>query len=173
MQSMRKISTRRKGRKGYSLAELPAGMIFLFVGVAIPLICLASVTYRASLLYFACRNSCIKAAKAPTWTEAVTRANTTFNQSVAAFTEISGTQQIRILIKPISGSNPSTVSGPLARNSITSNNLYFIRETCNGTVAPLFGMGSYLGLQIPGLTSQFRLRLRYDALVENADGLTE
>ncbi len=174
MHLMRKRSTHKKGRTGYSLAELPAGMIFLFVGVAIPLICLASVTYRASLLYFACRNSCIKAAKAPTWTEAVSRAATTFNQSVSAFTEISGTHQIRILIKPVSGATPSTVSGPLARNSIsTSNNLYFIRETVNGTVSPLFGMGSYLGLQIPGLTSAFRLRLRYDALVENADGLTE
>ena len=164
----------RKGQQGYSLAELPAGMIFLFVGVAIPLIILASVTYRATLLYFAVRDSCIRAAKAPTWSEGVLRGTNAFNKTVSTFTEISGTPQIRILIKPINGSPSSTVSGPLARSSIDpSNNLYFITESVNGTVSPLIAMGSYFGLQIPGLTAPFGLRLRFEALVENTDGLTE
>lgn len=174
MLSRRQSPLHRKGHQGYSLAELPAGMIFLFVGVAIPLIILASVTYRATLLYFACRDSCIRAAKAPTWSEGVTRGTNAFNKTVSSFTEISGTPQIRILIKPINGSASSTVLGPLARNSIdTTNNLYFITESVNGTVSPLIAMGSYFGLEIPGLTAPFGLRLRFEALVENTDGLTE
>ncbi len=174
--STRLQSQRRKnGLTGNSIAELPAGMIFLFIGIAIPLLILSSISYRAVLLYFACRDSCIRAAKAPTYSEAQTRALTSFNRSVAGFTEISGTQQIRIVIKPLNGSAASVVSGPLPRNSInTSTNIYLIRELVNGTVAPLIAMGGgYFGMNIPGLTSTFNLALRYDALVENPDGLTE
>lgn len=175
MHARRKSATDRKGRKGYSIAELPAGMIFLFVGVAIPLLVLSSITYRALFLYFACRDSCIRAAKAPTFTEAQTRASASFTRSVAGFNEISGTQNLRIVIKPLSGGALSVVTGPLAAGSVnTTNNVYFIRELVNGTVAPLVSMnGKYLGLNIPGLTASFNLSLRYDALVENPDGLTE
>jgi hypothetical protein len=175
MHARRESATDRKRRNGYSIAELPAGMIFLFVGVAIPLIVLSSITYRGLFLYFATRDSCIRAAKAPTYSEAQTRASASFTRSVAGFTEISGTQTLRIVIKPLAG-GPSTVrTGPLALGSVnTSNNVYFIRELVNGTVAPLLGMnGKYFGLNIPGLTSSFNLSLRYDALVENPDGLTE
>lgn len=166
---------RKNGLTGNSIAELPAGMIFLFVGIAVPLLILSSISYRALLLYFACRDSCIRAAKAPTFSEARTRATTYFNRSVAGFTEISGTQQLRIVIKPLNGAAASVVNGPLAPNTVsTSTNIYLIRELVNGTVSPLIAMrGGYFGLNIPGLTSTFNLALRYDALVENTDGLTE
>lgn len=173
---IRPQSPRQKnGLSGNSIAELPAGMIFLFVGIAVPLLILSSISYRAVLLYFACRDSCIRAAKAPTFSEARTRATASFNRSIAGFTEISGTQQIRIVIKPLTGTGSSVVSGPLPSNSInTSNNIYLIREFVNGTVSPLIAMkGGYFGLNIPGLTSTFNIALRYDALVENPDGLTE
>ncbi len=150
-------------------------MIFLFVGIAIPLLIMSSISYRAVLLYFACRDSCIRAAKAPTFSEAQTRATTFFNRNIAGFTEITGTQQIRIVIKPLNGSATTVTTGPLAANSInTSNNIYLIRQLVDGTVAPLIAMGGgYFGMNIPGLTSRFGLALRYDALVENPDGLTE
>ncbi len=166
---------RKKGLSGNSIAELPAGMIFLFVGIAVPMLILSSISYRAVLLYFACRDSCIRAAKAPTFSEAQTRATTSFNRSIAGFHEISGTQQIRIVIKPLTGTGSSVVNGPLPSNSVnTSNNVYLIRELVNGTVSPLIAMGGgYFGMNIPGLTSTFNVAMRYDALVENPDGLTE
>lgn len=175
MHARRKRATERKKRKGYSIAELPAGMIFLFVGVAIPLLVLSSITYRALFLYFACRDSCIRAAKAPTFSEAQTRASTSFARSIAGFHEISGTQFLRVVVKPLSGGAAGVVTGPLAAGSVnTTNNVYFIRQRVNGTVAPLVAMnGKYFGLNIPGLTASFNLSLRYDALVENPDGLTE
>lgn len=174
MRSLLKSPNRNKGSRGYSLAELPAGMLFLFVGIAIPLLILCSITYRASLLYFACRDSCIRAAKAPTWTEAVSRAATSFNRNVSAFTEISGTHQIRIVIKPVNGTSPSLVTGPISQASLNkTDNLYFIRETVTGTVSPLIAMGGYFGMNIPGLTAPFSLTVKADALVENPDGLTE
>lgn len=166
---------RKNGLTGNSLAELPAGMIFLFVGIAIPLLILSSISYRALLLYFACRDSCVRASKAPTYSEAQTRATNFFNRNISGFTEISGTQTIRIVIKPLSGASATVVNGPLAAGTVnTTNNIYLIRELVNGTVSPLFAMrGRYFGLNIPGLTSTFNLALRYDSLVENPDGLTE
>ncbi|MBA3859876.1 MAG: hypothetical protein C0507_23450 [Cyanobacteria bacterium PR.3.49] len=150
-------------------------MIFLFVGVAIPMLILCSITYRATLLFFAVRDSCIRAAKAPTYTEAQTRANNSFTRSIAAFSEITGTQQIRILVKPVNGSAASVVNGPIAQAALNkTDNLYFIREVATGTVSPLIAMkGGYFGMSIPGLTTAFNVTFRYDALVENPDGLTE
>jgi hypothetical protein len=176
MLSRRKSAVQRKGPHGYSIAELPAGMIFLFVGVVIPMIILCSITYRASLLFFACRDACIRAAKAPTYTEAQTRAANAFTRSISAFSEITGTQQIRILVKPVNGSAASVVNGPISQASLNKNdNLYFIRLTAVGTVSPLIAMkGGYFGMMnVPGLTSQFNITFRYDTLVENPDGLTE
>lgn len=166
---------RKNGLTGNSLAELPAGMIFLLVGIAIPLLILSSISYRALLLYFACRDSCVRASKAPTFSEAQTRATASFTRSIAAFTEISGTQTIRIVIKPLSGASATVVNGPLPAGTVnTTNNIYLIRELVNGTVSPLIAMRSgYFGMNIPGLTSTFNLAMRYDSLVENPDGLTE
>lgn len=167
--------SKRLGYAGYSLAELPAGMIFLFVGLVIPMIVLCSITYRASIFYFAVRDSCIRAAKAPTFSEARTRANASFTRAVAAFSEISGTQQIRIVVKPLNGDPATIVDGPIPRARLNANdNLYLIRETATGTVAPLVAMnGGFFGMSIPGLTGTYPLTLRYDALVENTDGLSE
>lgn len=139
------------------------------------MIVLSSITYRAMLLYFATRDSCIRAAKAPTFTDARARATLYFNRAVAGFSEISGTQNIVILIKPIPTGAPTQRSTPVPTGQInTTSNLYFIRETVTGRISPLVAMtGGFFGLSIPGLTTAFPINMRYDALVENPNGLTE
>ncbi|HEY9786733.1 MAG TPA: hypothetical protein V6D17_15125 [Candidatus Obscuribacterales bacterium] len=161
-------------RRGYQLAEVPAGLILLILGIFIPLLIISSITYRVSLLWFATRDSCLKAAKAPTFTEANNRAQTNFNRNIAGFPGISGTATIQIMIKPLSGGPPTFSSTALPASSIdTNNNIYFIRETANGTLNPLVQMSSYFGKSIPGLTGPFNVQTRFEALVESPNGLSQ
>lgn len=150
-------------------------MIFLFIGIILPLICLVSISYRGLLFYFATRDSCVKASKASSFTDAQARANAAFTRAMAGFSEISGTQSIQIVIKPLAGGNPVLRSAPLPQNSIDTNTqMYLIRETSVGRLNPLIAMtGGYMGLQIPGLTTGFPIRMKYESYVENPNGLTE
>ena len=164
-----------KRQQGYSIAELPAGLILLFIGIFIPLMILASISYRVSLLYFATRDSCIRAAKAPTFTAAQLKAQTTLARDIAAFSELAGSETIQIMTKPLSGGSATFSSVRLPPNSVdTNNNIYFIKETVNGTVAPLVTMKpSYFGSSIPGLTASFNVQMTFEAYVENPNGLTQ
>lgn len=165
--------TCHRGR-GYSLAEMPAGLILLFIGLFIPFVIMISITYRVSILWFATRDSCIKAAKAATFTDAQSRALSNFARNIAGFPYISGTPTVEIMSKPVAGGPPVFSSTKLAVGSVnTSDNLYFIRETVNGTISPLVTMGSYFGTQIPGLTGPLNVTTRCEGYVENPNGLTE
>lgn len=173
------MNPRRKtksGVRGYSIAELPAALILLIVGIMLPMIILASISYRASFLWFATRDACIRAAKAPTYTQGAANANTRFAADIGAFSEISGTLTLRVLRKRVdNNSAPTVLTGPINSNQLNTNNsIYFIRTVCNGTVAPLVKQaGNYFGLIIPGLTTDMDVRFFYEAYVENPNGLTQ
>src|SRR5271155_4426034 len=104
--------TGRKTRKsrGYSLAEMPAGLMLLFIGIAFPMIILASIAYRSFLVFFATRDCCMKAAKQSTFTNAQATATAVFNTDMAAWNGISGTEQTNIVTKPLGG-GANTISG--------------------------------------------------------------
>jgi hypothetical protein len=158
---------------GDTIAELPAVMFLLFIGLLIPMMCYASSVYRMVFFYFAVRDSCNRAAKASTFTAAGTTANTVFTTDVAGWNDISGTQSIKILIKPIPSGPATFATSPLAQGTVNvTNNMYFIRETAVGSIHPLFGPGSWLGISIPGFTGPLPLNIVVDAYVENPSGLT-
>ncbi|MBS1998127.1 MAG: hypothetical protein JSS86_17510, partial [Cyanobacteria bacterium SZAS LIN-2] len=56
------------------MAELPMVLLILFVFLLVPLLIFVSLGYRSSILYFAADAANKKAAKAPTYTDATTRA---------------------------------------------------------------------------------------------------
>jgi hypothetical protein len=162
----------RRNTKGSLLAEYPAVLWMLFIGIAIPMILIASCGYRALLFYFAVRDSCYKAAKAPSFSQAQTSATTTFNTEVAAWNGISGTESIFIVTKPLNGNPPTISNTKLPANTVNTNlNIYFIREIGNGSIQPLVSGGTYMGMTIPGLTGPFPLQIKYDTYVENPSGL--
>lgn len=163
-------------KRGYSMAELPAGLLLLVVGILIPMIVLASISYRISILWFATRDAALRAAKAQTFTQGQTNANARFATNVAAFSEISGTLQVRVMRKNLNNNSIRQVlNGPINQGQLdTTNFIYFIRTDCNGDVAPLVAQtGKYFGLSIPGLTSRMNVRFFYEAYVENPNGLTQ
>ena len=71
---------KRKNRKhsGTFLAELPAVLYLLFIGVAVPMLILGSMFGRAFLLYSATQDACIQAARSRSFTEAKTTMTSVF-----------------------------------------------------------------------------------------------
>jgi hypothetical protein len=162
----------RRNSKGSLLAEYPAVLWMLFIGIAIPMILIASCAYRGLLFYFAVRDSCYKAAKAPSFSQAQASATTTFNIEVAGWHGISGTETIFIMTKPLNGNPPTISSTKLPANTVNTNlNIYFIREIGNGSIQPLLSTGAFMGLNIPGLSGPFPIQIKYDTYVENPSGL--
>ena len=151
---------------------MPAGLWFLFVGFALPMICLASMLLRASFFYFAVRDTCYKAAKSQSFTQAQTNANAAWTADVAAWTGLSGTQTTQIVVQSLSTNNQTTSTVPLATVD-TQNNLYFIKIIGTGTISPLVAMTAPpFGLNIPGLTAPYNLTMIDQKYAENPNGLT-
>jgi hypothetical protein len=162
-------------RRGYSVVELPMAMWILFIGLLFPLVILASMGYRTSILYFAADSAARKAAKAPTYTDAVSRVSTALTTNLATFTGISAASPtISVLSKPITGGASKITKGKLAPGSVdTSKNLYFVITTVDADLDPLVKFNSlWMGNSIPGLTGPFHLQLSLESYCENPNGLT-
>ncbi len=163
-------------QRGYSVAELPAVLWIILVGLLFPLIIMTSMGYRATILYFGSDSAVRKASKAPTFTDAQSRANATLTANLASFSGISSiTPTLFVLVKPLSGGSPVTFPGKLAAGSVdTSKNIYFLLMRVDADIDPLVRFDTkWMGMVIPGLTGPYSLRLKVESYVENPNGLTE
>jgi hypothetical protein len=167
-------STSRRSTNGSLLAEMPAGLYLLFIGIALPCLVLASMFTRTFLLYQATIDSCKRSARSASFTEAKTKSQTVFTDNAAAWSGVSGTPSFSILVKPVNGSATQTYTAPLPANSIKiSENVYLARVVVQGQIDPLFPIGNdWQGMQIPGLTKAYPLQLNYVSYFENPSGLT-
>lgn len=169
-------AARKAGRRGYSMAELPAALFLLFIGLMFPLMIMASLGYRASILYFACDASARKAAKSPTYTDGVTNADTTLKSSLKDFSGITTVAPVcTILVKPLTGGKATEFKTKLAAGSIdTSKNLYFVRTYVDADLDPLVHFDpTWMKMNVPGLTGPYHLQLNIESYSENPNGLSE
>lgn len=159
---------------GSALADAPGTIWALFIVLAFPAMCYASLFYRATFVYFATRDACYYAAKSATFTLAQGQANTRFTNDMATFNGISGTYTLYIVAQPIAGGSPTFFTSPLSQNQLdTTNNVYFMKVVTASTIQPLFSMGpSWLGMSIPGLTGPYNLTVVSQFYAENPSGLT-
>lgn len=167
-------SVTRRSTNGSLLAEMPAGLYLLFVGIALPMLVLASMFTRTFLLYQATIDSCKRAARASSYTDANTKATDVFNQNAAAWNGVSGTPTFSVLVKPLNGNPTQVKTAPLPAGSVKiSENVYLARVVVNGQVEPLVPVGyTWQGMSIPGLTAAYPLTLNYVSYFENPSGLT-
>ena len=166
----------KAGKRGYSMAELPAALFLLFIGLMFPLLIMASLGYRASILYFACDASARKAAKSPTYTDGVTNADTTLKTSLKDFSGITTVAPVcTILVKPLTGGKATESKTKLAAGSIdTSKNLYFVRTYVDADLDALVHFDpTWMKMNIPGLTGPYHLQLNIESYSENPNGLSE
>jgi len=159
-------------KSGQAIADTPGVIYVLFIVLAFPAMIYASLFYRATLVYFATRDSCYKAAKSPTFTQATANANSAFTNDMAHFNGVSGHEDLYIITQPTSGGSSSSCP-PNALGAIDqNNNVYFIRAVTTAAVDPLFRIGStWLGMDIPGLTNSYPLTISAQFYVENPTGL--
>ncbi len=174
MNTKRTKSKHTRRSNGSLLAEMPAGLYLLFIGIGLPLIILASMFTRSFFLYHAAIDSCMKAARARSFTQAQTTVNTVFNNDAATWNGISGTPTFSILVKPIGPGSTQVKTAPLAAGSVqVSQNVYLARVVVAGQVEPLLHIGGgWQGMSIPGLTQPYPLTVAYVSYFENPSGLT-
>ena len=161
---------------GSAMAEMPFVIWILLVGLLFPLMIFGSLGYRASILYFAGDSAVRRAAKAPTFTDATTRAASVLTTNLTPFTGIAAsTPKLSVLVKPIGGGSPTIYTSKLAPGSVdTSKNLYFVISTVDADLAPLVQFnGSWMGMSIPGLTGPFHLTFNQESYAENPSGLSQ
>lgn len=166
----------RANRNGYALIELPVVLWCIFVGFVFPLLIMASIGIRSSILFFNADTACLRACKAPSYTEASKRAINSLNNDLGTFNGISNiSSSLSIIVKPLSGASPTIVNGKLAQGSIdSSKNLYFLLLFTEADIDPLVRFDTqWLGLTVPGLTEPYKLRLKTECYSENPNGLTE
>jgi hypothetical protein len=169
------IRNLQRSRTANVLAEAPITLWFLFIGLALPLLILATLTYRIVMLDYAVRDSCARAARADSYSEAREIASNTFKGDLAAFTGVKGSESIYIIVKPLDGSPPQDEPEGLTLGSVdTINNVYLLKTVAKAEVAPLFTMGSnWMGAKVPGLTSSYPLTVSAQSYVEDPDVLTK
>jgi hypothetical protein len=167
---------RRANRNGYAVIELPVVLWCIFVSFVFPLLLIASIGIRSSILFFNADTACLRACKATSYTEASQRATDSLKNDLGTFNGISNiSSSLSIIVKPLSGANPTIVNGKLAQGSIdSSKNLYFLLLFTEADIDPLVRFDTqWMGLTIPGLTEPYKLRLKNECYSENPNGLTE
>lgn len=172
----RKKKRSRERQLGYSMAELPASLWLLLIGLAFPLIIMISMSYRACFLYFASDIAAKKAAKSPTYTDAVANAAISLKGALKDLTGITpGAPVCSILVRPLSGGSLTEYKSKLAAGAVdTSKNLYFVRTAVDADLDPLVHFDpKWLSMSVPGLTGPYHLRFNIDTYSENPSGLTE
>ncbi len=165
-----------RARQGSSIAEMPVVLWAIFIGLLFPLAILISMGYRASVVYFATDAACRKASKAPSFTEAQTRATTTMTTDLATFSGISNVVPVlTIKTKSLSNASSTTSTTVLPPGTVnTSQNIYFVILGVDADIDPLVHFaGGFMGLNVPGLTGPYTLHFTSQAYVENPNGLTE
>jgi len=173
--TIQRRSKSKRSTSGSLLAEMPAGLYLLFVGIALPMLVMASMFTRTFLLYQATIDSCTKSARAASYTEAQAKATSVFNDNAAAWSGVSGTPTFAILVKPLNGGATQVKTAPLPDGSVQiSQNVYLARVVVQGQVEPLVPIGNtWQGMSIPGLTKAYPLELNYVSYFENPSGLTD
>jgi hypothetical protein len=165
-----KYAYKKRSLRGQAIAESGPVLWALLIGLMFPALCLASLFYRCVFVYFATRDSCYKAAKSSTFSNGQTNATTAFNNAMAAFNGISGTEQLFIIEQPLAGGAYNTYSS--AHTANTTLYVYFLQAQTTATIQPLFSMGpSWLGISVPGLTGPYNITVVCKFYVENPQGL--
>jgi len=171
---------------GLTIAELPAGLWVIFVGIGMPLLCLVLTTIRFGLFMEAARQAADVAAQAQSYlsnssTGAITLAQDKALAVAGAFPGLSiNPDDVKcwIIVTPLANTGPngnaSTVVGPntpLNTPADTAENLYQLRVDITGQIQPVVSLNiDYFG-GIPGLNRPMTVKTSMTRVFENPPGL--
>jgi hypothetical protein len=161
-------NTQRSAR-GQFIAETPMVLWVLFILIAFPMICIASMGLNAIFLYYACRDGAYQCAKEAKFSDGFNLANSKVASDLSTHP---GVQLLRndthIIEKRLSdgvvtgtwsSSNPGAMTQPTVVNS---DSIYFIQEHVKGKISPI----------VPCIPP-YDLDVDYKVFVENPNGLID
>jgi len=185
------ISATRKRCSAQVLAEAPAALWILFVGIGFPLLILATLTLRLGLFWEAVKEAAQVSCQAQTFLtpptyptsalSAVQSATTTAQNVLNIFPGCTLTQPVNVYIgaTPISGGSTNWLNAGSPNQTVsagqidTDQNVYSIRVDLVGQVQPLVTFNCpYFG-NIPGLTEPFPASVSEQRIFENPLGLSQ
>ncbi len=149
----------KRNSKGSQLAELPAALILLMIGFAFPLIIMASIFYKVYMFECIIKNAAQLGATQQDFATATSTASTycTSNTPAGIVVNAPTCSLIQRAITYTSGS-PATSKTYQA---------YFLQVQSSGQMSPLVQLGTFFGMQIPGLTGPITLQATQAVYFEN------
>lgn len=176
---MHRIKNRTNSR-GNTLAETPAIIFVLVLGVFFPMVVLGSITLRATFLSVTAKDAAHAAAKAKTFQtgeaekpSAIDIANSVIAREGPKFSGISASSiKTSIVSTDVTSGSVTRSSAPLT-NVDTSRNVYAIEVAVNGKVEPIIRCETGFFGNVPGLTSPMPLTVVACEMSENPQGLNK
>jgi len=146
----------------------------------------AGFSYRASLLYFGIRTTCSKAAKSPSFSQAINTAQTVWNENLGAWSGMTGSESVCVVGYTNSGGSGGISSTPTVIfkspsdaqtyfsnvNHYVSNFTFLMRVNATVSMNPLLPVGGFMGLSIPGLNAPYTVQTYYESYIENPGGIS-
>lgn len=175
----RKASLRAS--KGVSLIELPMMLGLLLVMLLMPMLGLATLTVKSSLLNAAVQDGVHLASKARTFQAgtadkpaAMQLADTTIKSSSLKWAGLTVSNvQTNIIITPVAGGASTRQSGKLATPADTSRFIYQIETVATGQIEPLFRLNPGVIGSIPGVSAPAQVSYSAREMAENPQGLNK
>ncbi len=172
-------SARLRKSSGSSILELPAALWIGLIVFFVPMMALASITLRSSLLNIAVQDAVHAAAKARTFTQASDEgpsakevASQVFTDHIAAFPGLGvAAVNLSILSTPFNGAATIRTDNKLSQAADTSSFVYQVETSATGIIEPVFGANAELFGSIPGLTAPMKVSVSAREMFENPQGL--
>ncbi|HEY9712438.1 MAG TPA: hypothetical protein V6C72_03150 [Chroococcales cyanobacterium] len=182
-------SRQTKRRRGNTIAEMPLGMLLIFLGIGFPMLLGCAIGYKVMLVYYAIRDACTHGAKCGSWSDRlnpVTNQNTlgvpnevafVINKDLGFYKNVVSTSPTPIITctiwqQPIGGGAGSTVSNTTLSNADETKFNYSLQVQYDCQIEPFLykGWNGWMG-KVPGLSAPFPMSVRYQTYCENPKGL--
>lgn len=176
---LRAASNKRRSQNGHTIAEQPAGLWLLFIGMFFPLVAMVTLGLRFTFMLLSAQEAAVQASLSRTYStdisstdrSAVNSARDTAIRVINKFPGVTFNNcSTAILIADTQSTNIARQTVKLNAPADTSRNLYFLETTITGTVAP-FIQSSGFWSGIPGLTQPYTIKLSARKVAENPQGL--
>ncbi|RTL36931.1 MAG: hypothetical protein EKK48_24690 [Candidatus Melainabacteria bacterium] len=148
---------RVRSSHGSQLAEFPAAIILLLLGVAFPIIIMASIFYKVYMFECIVKNGAQLGSEMPDLATATTAASNycTTHKPAGVSCATPVVSFVQRTVTYTSSGAPKTYPA------------YFLQVTDTGSVSPLVQMHDLFGLQVPGLTGPITLQATQAVYFEN------
>lgn len=172
---------RNRNFTGAAMAEQPAVMWLIFIGLFFPFLCIATLGLRYTYLMVATKEAVLQAALAKTFSanasstdlSAVNAANSTASSVISRFEGVTvNSIRTEIVISDTTNSTIQITNAKLSAPADSSRNLYLLQTTLEGQIQPLAQTQSSPWIRVvPGITAPWTVRVSARRVAENPQGL--